>query len=213
MVLGSLDPNTGCCVSRRCRSVSFFLSSTHSFGSVFLFGPAFSFSLAISFSFAWLWSRVFDQGWSSSEVPRRGSQPLGLVSQTHESTTHLSPTLHKFPSPTPHPTSRTLAINPDWFRQAKFAKRACCGYIVLRSDPTGSGRTEGGRKDRVRRTAIDCPHQNACRRDESETRGDLRRPEPNRSFRAFRRTSDRDEGELSNISSEVVEYKYTKYIY
>ena len=120
---------SGCCVSRRCLLVSFSLGSTRSFGSVFLFGPAFLFCLAFSFSFAWLWSRVFDQGWSSSEVPRRGSQPLGLVSQTHESTTHLSPALHKFPSPTPHPTACTLAINPDWFRQAKFAKRSCCGYI------------------------------------------------------------------------------------
>ena len=71
----------------------------------------------------------------------------------------------------------------------------------------------GKTKDRVRRTAINCPHQNACRRNEFKNRGDARRPEPSRRIRAFRRTSDRDEGEVSNISSEVLEYKYTKYIY
>ena len=84
---------------------------------------------------------------------------------------------------------------------------------LLRSDPTGSGRTKGRRKDRVRRTAIDCPPQNACRRNEYKNRGDRRRPEPSWRIRAFRRTSDRDEGEVSNISSEVLEYKYTRYIY
>ena len=50
-------------------------------------------------------------------------------------------------------------------------------------------------------------------KNEIKNRGDLRQPEPNQRIRAFRRTSDRDEGELSNISSEVLEYKYTKYIY
>ena len=84
---------------------------------------------------------------------------------------------------------------------------------LLRSDPTGSGRTEGRTRSRVRRTAIDCPHQNACREDENETRGDLRRPEPNRSFRAFRRNLRERRGEISNISSGVLEYKYTRYIY
>ena len=57
-------------------------------------------------------------------------------------------------------------------------------HVMLRSDPTGSGRTEGGTKRRVRRTAIDCPHQNTCRRDESETRGDTRWLEPSRRIRA-----------------------------
>ena len=81
------------------------------------------------------------------------------------------------------------------------------------SDPTGSGRTEGRVKDRVRRTAINSPHQNACRRDEYENRGDLRRLEPSWRIRAFQRTSDRDEGELSNISSKVCSYEYRRYIY
>ena len=71
----------------------------------------------------------------------------------------------------------------------------------------------GKTKRRVRRTAIDCPPQNACRRNEYKNRGGTRRPEPSRRFRAFRRTSERYEGEVSNISSEVVKYKYTKYIY
>ena len=71
----------------------------------------------------------------------------------------------------------------------------------------------GKTKRRVRRTAIDCPPQNACRRNEYKNRGDTRWPEPSRRFRAFRRTSERYEGEVSNISSEVLEYKYTKYIY
>ena len=84
---------------------------------------------------------------------------------------------------------------------------------LLRSDPTGSRRTERRTKGRVRRTAIDCPHQNTCRKYESETRGDLRRPEPNWSFRAFQRNLREIQGETSNISSEVLEYKYTKYIY
>ena len=48
---------------------------------------------------------------------------------------------------------------------------------------------------------------------EFKNRGESRRLEPSRRIRAFRRTSDRDEGEISNISSEVVKYKYTKYIY
>ena len=52
--------------------------------------------------------------------------------------------------------------------------------VLLCLDPTGSGRTERGARSRVRRTAINCPHQNACRKYEGETRGDLRRPEPNR---------------------------------
>ena len=64
---------------------------------------------------------------------------------------------------------------------------------LLRLDPTESGRTEGRDEDRVRRTAIDCPHQNACRKNEYESRGDRRRPEPSRRIRAFRGTSDRDE--------------------
>jgi len=45
---------------------------------------------------------------------------------------------------------------------------------VLRSDPTGSGRTERGTKRRVRQAAIDCFHRNACwengkRREETKT--------------------------------------------
>ena len=83
-------------------------------------------------------------------------------------------------------------------------------YVRIRPDPDVP---RGGTKRRVRRTAIDCPPQNACRRNEYKNRGDRRRPEPSRRIRAFRRTSDRDEGEVSNISSEVIEYKYTKYIY
>ena len=43
---------------------------------------------------------------------------------------------------------------------------------VLRLDPTGSGCTEGRDEDRVQRTAIDCPHQNACRKSKCENRGD-----------------------------------------
>ena len=86
-----------------------------------------------------------------------------------------------------------------WWYAPKGGKRWGGGGL-LRSDPTRSGCTEGGTKERVRWTAIDCPHQNACRRDESETRGDARRPEPSRRIRAFRRTSDRYEGEVSNIS-------------
>ena len=89
----------------------------------------------------------------------------------------------------------------------------CGGLVVLHLDPTGSGRTERRARSRVRRTAIDCPHQNACRGDESKTRGDLRRPELNRNFRAFQRNLREIQGETSNISSKVVEYKYTKYIY
>ena len=71
----------------------------------------------------------------------------------------------------------------------------------------------GKTKRRVRRTAIDCPPQNACRRNEYENRGDRRRPEPSRRIRAFRRTSDRYEGEVSNISSKVCSYQYRRYIY
>ena len=36
---------------------------------------------------------------------------------------------------------------------------------VLRLDPTGSGRTKKETRIRVRRTAINCPHQNVCRRE------------------------------------------------
>ena len=44
--------------------------------------------------------------------------------------------------------------------------------VLLRSDPTRSGRTEGRMKDRVWRIAINYPHQNACQRDEYENRGE-----------------------------------------
>ena len=60
---------------------------------------------------------------------------------------------------------------------------------------------------------MDCPHQNACWKYESETRGDLRWPEPNRSFQVFQRNLREIQGETSNISSEVYSNKYTKYIY
>ena len=49
--------------------------------------------------------------------------------------------------------------------------------------------------------------------NEYKNRVDRRRPELSRRIQAFRRTSDRDEGEVSNISSKVLEYKYTRYIY
>ena len=49
--------------------------------------------------------------------------------------------------------------------------------------------------------------------NEIKSRGDLRRPEPNRSFQAFRRNLREMRGETSNISSEVYSNKYTKYIY
>ena len=38
-------------------------------------------------------------------------------------------------------------------------------------------------------------------------------PEPNRRIQAFQRTSDRDKGEVSNISSKVCSYQYRRYIY
>ena len=107
---------SGCCVSCLFLSVSLSFIFALALGPDFLFGPASSFGLAFSFSFAWLWSRVFDQGWSSSEVPRRGSQPLGLVSQIHESTTHPTPPLHESSNSTPrvpHCPCATHLDNPS----------------------------------------------------------------------------------------------------
>ena len=51
---------------------------------------------------------------------------------------------------------------------------------VLRSDPTGSGRTEERTKRQIRRTAIDCPHQNACweERSQEQRRNKMARAEP-----------------------------------
>ena len=84
---------------------------------------------------------------------------------------------------------------------------------LLRSDPTGSGRTEGRTKVESGGQLSTVHHRTRAGESEFKNRGDRRQPEPSRRIRAFRRTSDRDEGEVSNISSEVVEYKYTKYIY
>ena len=84
---------------------------------------------------------------------------------------------------------------------------------VLRLDLTGSGRTEGGRKDESGGQLLTVLTRTRAGESEFKNRGDKRRPEPSRRIRAFRRTSDRDEGEVSNISSGVIEYKYTKYIY
>ena len=98
-----------------------------------------------------------------------------------------------------------------------FAPSECVRWvrtnILLRSDLAGSGRTEGRVRSWVRQIAIDYPHQNTCWKNKCENRGDQRQPEPSRRFRAFQRTSERYEGEASNLSSEVLEYKYTKYIY
>ena len=125
----------------RCLSVSLFLGFIFFFWSrfcsVFLFHvvPRFGFGLALSFGptfslgFALFWSRFFDRGWSVFEVPRRGNQPPSSTSQIPNSATRHPSSSYEFPSPTPHPVSCTLAINPDWFQQAKFAKQPCCSYI------------------------------------------------------------------------------------
>ena len=48
-------------------------------------------------------------------------------------------------------------------------------------------------RSRVQRTAINCTHQNACRKIRGREQRRLRRPEPSRRFQAFRRTSERYE--------------------
>ena len=80
--------------------------------------------------------------------------------------------------------------------------------LVLHSDPTGSRRTEGGQEDESGGQLLTVHTRTRAGRTNTRTEetGDGW-------SRAFRRTSDRYEGEVSNISSEVVEYKYTKYIY
>ena len=83
-------------------------------------------------------------------------------------------------------------------------------YVRIRPDPDvprEDEKTESGGQLSTAHT------RTRAGESEFKNRGASRRPEPSRRIRAFRRTSDRDEGEISNISSEVVKYKYTKYIY
>ena len=60
------------------------------------------------------------------------------------------------------PAMHVIQRDPSW----PYLSRLQSVHVsrVLCSDPTGSGRTEGGTKRRVRRVAIDYPHQNVCRR-------------------------------------------------
>ena len=83
-------------------------------------------------------------------------------------------------------------------------------YVWIRPDPDVP---REGARSRVRQTAINCPHQNACRKIQGREQRRLRRLEPSRRFWVFRRTSERYEGKASNISSKVFSYEYRWYIY
>ena len=99
-------------------------------------------------------------------------------------------------------------------RSSLWTQLDCMNFDkILRSDPTGSGRTEGGRKDESSGQLLTAHTRTRAGGNEIKSRGDRRWPELSRRIRAFRRTSDRDEGEVSNISSKVCSYEYRRYIY
>ena len=122
----------------------------------------------------------------------------------------ISSELHHSSAPQ-NGSGSTPSYMANWMRKFTWNNQKDSVYVTFGSDRIRTYR--GKTRNRVRRTAIDCPHQNACRRYEYKNRGDLRRPEPSRRFRAFRRTSERYEREASNISSKVCSYQYRRYIY
>ena len=84
-----------------------------SFGSTFLLGPIFSFCLAFSFCPTPPWSCLINRGRLLSKVSGGSNQALSLASRIRESTTHLSPTLHKFSGSVPHFPHCPYTIHPN----------------------------------------------------------------------------------------------------
>ena len=109
----------------------------------------------------------------------------------------------------------SLRILVPCFQFSCFARSRLYSLLLslLRSDPTGSRRTEEGRKDESSGQLSTVHHRTRARGNEFKSRGD-------KDGRSRARGSERSEepqtetrGEVSNISSEVIEYKYMKYIY